>query len=168
MYTCPETTSASTTTVSEIEQTTTLTTDSTVATTTTTLSNEPKLPSVLVLNTRVKGYLPIILNRNGQVENDDFNENFLNSTLFYDNTGVSVSCGVTWRNQHFVFGGQGAGSDPQQIAQVVDPGCSLKRIGKLTHTLFVAGACTVMDDKIYFCFNYPDKQANKAKLMAFW
>lgn len=140
-----------------IGQTTTLS-DSSMYTTqlnsTTTPSNEPKAPSVLVLNQRKN---PIILNRDGQVKND-FNENFYDPELFYSETEVKLSCGVTWRNQHYVFGGTSKRAD--QIAQVVDPGCSLKIIGKLEKTPLVNGACTVMNDKIYICFNYPPTVTN--------
>ena len=132
---------------------------------TTKLAESSSLETSTQLNTttRAKYALPIIINRNGQVEND-FNENFFNSTLFYDTTGVYSSCGVTWRHQHFIFGGSDfnpggdQSADSQQIAQVV--GCSLKRIGKLTKSSLKHGACTVMNDKIYICFNLPEKVAN--------
>ena len=55
---------------------------------------------------------------------------------------------MTFKNQHFVFGGE---TETEQISQII--GCSLTRVGTLSFD-HRHGACTnVANNKIYLCFN---------------
>ena len=63
--------------------------------------------------------MPRLTNSNGKDDSDiDF--------IFGENTDVYQSCSLTWRGEHFVFGGL---NERDQISKII--GCELKSIGKL-------------------------------------
>ena len=63
--------------------------------------------------------MPILTNSNGKDDRDiDF--------IIGDNTEVYNSCSLTWRGEHYVFGGW---NQRRQISKIV--GCELRTIGKL-------------------------------------
>ena len=96
---------------------------------------------MLILNTRSSSNIPIITNGQG-FEDHDFTFEFETDTQVYR------SCSVTWRNEHFIFGGN---TKTTQISQIID--CKLKRIGNLDFS-HKYGACANVDDqRIYLCFN---------------
>ena len=127
-YVCPVTTTTALTTTAE--------------TTTTTF---PALRTdVLILNTAFEVNVPVITNAYAR---EDRNFYF----LMGENTQVYGSCSVTYKNEHFVFGGF---TEEKQISQII--GCELKRIGTLAFD-HVYGACTnVADYLLYLCFNGND------------
>ena len=131
-YVCPTTTPSSTTT-------TALTTTST--TTTTTTKTAATNTNVLILNTWRTSNVPVMTNAAGF---DDRDINF----KFGDNTEVFHSCGLTFKNQHFVFGGS---SFKAQISQIID--CQLKQIGTLAFNHDYGGCANVRNNQIYLCFN---------------
>ena len=99
---------------------------------------------VLILNTRQPSNEPIITDATG-----------LDDRFFYfkyeENTEAYGSCGLTFQNQFYMFGGN---SKRTQISQIVN--CELKRIGQLPFT-FEYGACTnVANQKFYLCFDWND------------
>ena len=72
------------------------------------------------------------------------------STYFQIEDGIEIdlSCGVTFENQFFVYGGK---EKNRQIARVED--CSLKKIGELPQYFGMAGGgCTVAKGHVYLCF----------------
>ena len=68
--------------------------------------------------------------------------------LMRENTQVYYSCSITWRNEHFVFGGY---NEKKQISQII--GCELKRVGSLAFDHYYGACTTVSDSLIYLCFN---------------
>ena len=139
-YVCPTTTPSSTTT-------TALTTTSTTTTTTTTTAATNT--NVLILNTDHSNNVPVITNAAGL---DDRDINF----EFGENTEVHNSCGLTFRNQYFVFGGN---SFKTQISQIIN--CQLKRIGQLEFNHDDGGCANVGNNRVYLCFN--DKSSDRKK-----
>ena len=83
---------------------------------TTNPDNSPRVP-VLILNTRQSSNEPIITDSSG-----------LDDRFFYfdygKNTEAYASCGLTFKNQFYMFGGN---SKRTQISQIIN--CELKRIG---------------------------------------
>ena len=68
-----------------------------------------------------------------------------------ENTEAFRSCGMTWQNQFYIFGGL---NEKTQISQIIN--CELTSIGNLPFS-FNYGACTnVADRKIYLCFHWND------------
>ena len=74
---------------------------------------------------------------------------------------VRSSCSVNWANQMFIFGGQGVAdvggfwrtsfiNSPPGISRL--DGYRLNRVGNLAFDFFY-GACSVMKEKIYLCFD---------------
>ena len=98
------------------------------------------LADILILSTSSIVNVPVLTDSYGKNERDlDFIINL--------NTEVYHSCSLTWRGEHYVFGGQ---LMSQQIAKIHD--CGLMKIGKLQHK-FIEGACSnVADQYIYLCF----------------
>ena len=142
-YVCP---SPSTTTAL------TSTTPTWETTTTTTTSNT----DVLILLTNCRDWTdcgPVVTNAAGL---DDRNINF----DFAENTEVAYSCGLTFRNQYFVFGGGSIGSS--QISQVID--CQLKRIGQLSFDFEEGGCANVRNNRIYLCFNDAPSDHRKCRM----
>ena len=128
-YQCPSTTTPVTTTTST---TTSLNTTTAV----------PTYTAVLILNTqRFAPTPPVITDSAGRDEKDfDFSMG--------ENTQVWGSCSMTFKNQHFVFGGE---TETKQISQII--GCSLTRVSTLSFD-HIRAACTNVDNnKIYLCFN---------------
>lgn len=99
------------------------------------------------MNTYSSSNIPVITDATGQV-------NANHAFTMDQNTLVYKSCSVTFKNQHYVFGGSHHGIDgdySRQISQI--DGCQLRRIGDLPfdHSY---GTCTAVgDDRIYLCFN---------------
>ena len=76
-------------------------------------------PDILILNTFSSSNLPRLTNSNGKDDSDiDF--------IMGENTQVERSCSLTWRGEHYVFGGS---SKEKQVSKII--GCELKSIGKL-------------------------------------
>ena len=66
-----------------------------------------------------------------------------------ENTEVYQSCGLTWKNQFYIFGGYW--HKKTQISTITN--CELRNIGRLPFD-FAYGACTnVADKKFYLCFH---------------
>ena len=74
------------------------------------------------------------------------------STCFQpdDNTAAHGSCSIKWQNQLFIFGGY---SEKRQISKL--SGSKLERVGTLPFDHWT-GACSVMADRVYLCFNRDD------------
>ena len=82
-------------------------------------------------------------------EDSDFNFEFEPDTEVY------FSCGLTYRGEHFVFGGR---SKKTQIAKI--DGCQLRSIGQLNFK-HIKGACAnVADEEIYLCFSWGDSNGD--------
>ena len=128
---------------SDVPSTTTATTrviTTTVGTTQTTPISERN--TILLLNTKSPKNIPLMFNSTGFVD-----RNFL--FLFDDHTSVYESCGLTFRNEFYIFGGEGFGQT-RQLSKI--EGCKLKRIGSLTFD-HQYGSCTNMADyRVYLCF----------------
>ena len=81
----------------------------------------------------------------------------LNSTFNLYGNEVLYSCGVTWKNRHFIFGGY---ENKRQVLEVQD--CGLTYIGS-TPFDFRYGACGSSGGVIVLCFDYYDyKQCRQA------
>ena len=133
-YVCPTTTPSITTT--------TITTTSTTTTTTrTTTTSTPSLTQVLILNTGHSNNVPLITNSSGY---EDRNINF----QLERDTQVYHSCGLTYRGEHFIFGGS---SKTTQIAKI--DGCQLRTIGQLTFNHYRGACANVAEEQVYLCFN---------------
>ena len=124
------------------------TTPSTSTTTTTASANA----DVLILNTYNINNVPVVTNAAGL---DDRNICF----EFGDDTEVLYSCGLTFRNNYFVFGG---GSFETQISQIID--CQLKRIGTLAFDHRQGGCANVRNNLIYLCFNDNSSDRKKCRV----
>ena len=134
-YQCQQTTTQTTTT------TTASTTLITTTTTTTTTTANPNT-SILILSTRYYNTKPVLTDSTGQTDT--------NLGFTYDEDAiVHQSCSVTFKNQHFVYGGNDNYSY-RQISRI--DGCQLRRIGDLSFDLNYATCTTVGNDRIYFCF----------------
>ena len=128
---------------------TTTTTTTTIQTTTTAAS--PKT-NILILNTVNTQNVPIITNRYGL---EDRNFYF----MYGDETEVHGSCGITRRNQQFIFGGI---SKKTQISRI--NGCKLENFGQLNFN-FLSGACAnVANSKIYLCFHNQSTDYKKCRV----
>ena len=73
---------------------------------------------VLILNTCSPSNLPMITNADGKQET-------LLSFTMGANTQVDRSCSMTWKGEHYVFGGD---DERRQVSKIV--GCELRNIGK--------------------------------------
>ena len=75
----------------------------------------------------------------------------------YDNeTEVSYSCALLWRNENFVIGGWlTQNNERRQISKIES--CRLTRVGSLDFDHRWGTCANVNNDKIYLCFNskYP-------------
>ena len=80
----------------------------------------------------------------------------LSTTFDFNGKEVYESCGVTFWNKYFIFGGD---KNKRQILKVED--CGLISFGKIEFDHF-RGACGSTDDVVVLCFNYAD--SNDAKL----
>ena len=138
VYVCPTTTTSTTTTTA-------------LPTTTTTTVASPKT-EVLVLSTMNKENVPIITNVSGR---EDRNFYF----MMDENTQVRYSCGLTWRNQHFIFGGD---SQKKQISKIKN--CKLELVGQLDFNHYDGGCANVGDNRIYLCFNDDSADYQKCRM----
>ena len=111
----------------------------TASTTTTTPSFSNA--DILILNTW-HSFVPVITNASGKEDRD------INFTKD-DNVGVEAACSVTWRGEHFVFGGR---YDRNLIAKII--GCQLKKVGELPFYHYMGGCANMADNRVYVCFNY--------------
>ena len=119
---------------------------------TTTTAQSPRT-DVLILNTYdTRLNVPVITNSSGR---EDRNFYF----LLGENTQVYGSCSITWRNEHFVFGGS---SEKKQISQII--GCELKRVGSLAFDHHYGACTTVSGSLIYLCFNSASGDYNKCRM----
>ena len=126
-------------------------TSTTTASTTTSTAMAPRT-DVLILNRVNVKNVPVLTNASGR---EDRNFYF----LMGENAHVSYSCSITFKNEHFVFGGN---AERKQISQIV--GCELKRVGSLTFDHFY-GACTnVANNLIYLCFNVSPENKKKCRV----
>ena len=94
----------------------------------------------MVLNTYKPEHIPILTNANGRVDRNFF-------FLYGENTEVFQSCGLTWRNQFYLFGGA---NEKRQVAKLSS--CKLERVGQLDFDLDKGGCANLNDEKIYLCF----------------
>ena len=95
---------------------------------------------VLVLNTYKPEHIPILTNANGRVDRNFF-------FLYGEKTEVFQSCGLTWRNQFYLFGGT---NEKRQVSKLSS--CKLERVGELDFDLDKGGCANLNDEKIYLCF----------------
>ena len=65
---------------------------------------------------------------------------------YTESAEVDASCGLTFRNNFYIYGGR---DKKRQISQII--GQELTVIGNLTSD-FYFGACTTMADQIFLCF----------------
>ena len=85
--------------------------------------------------------VPVITNSLGKEERDFGFE-------LAEGTEVHRSCGLTWRGENYIFGGD---IEKRQISKIVD--CGLERVGSLSFN-FTNAACTNLNDEIiYLCFD---------------
>ena len=116
--------------------TTTTSTTNTITTTAATPKTE-----VLVLNSNSIMNAPIVTNAFGRQDTNFF-------FMMGENTEVRYSCGLTWRNQHFVFGGS---VHKTQVSKINN--CKLESVGQLTFYHSFGACANVADNQIYLCFN---------------
>ena len=142
--------SAQTSTSTSLSTSTTTTTK--ITTTSTILSQSkmqtPNKPSILVLNTKSLSNKPLLIDSNGE----------LNEYLSFQNHAhVYGACSLTWKNEHYVFGGR---IKKTQISKIVK--CSLQPIGHLramgTFPHYHGGCANMNDQYIYLCFSSEHKQ----------
>ena len=107
--------------------------------TTTTTAFVPR-KDVLILSTMNKLNVPIITNASGREDRNFYFE-------YGEKTEVDRSCAITWRNEHYVFGGY---SNDRQVSKIKS--CKLERIGELSFSFFEATCTNVGDRMIYLCF----------------
>ena len=102
--------------------------------------------SVLILNTAYNmatssNNTPILAHLNGNVYSD----------LSFEievGVGVSYSCGVQFRGNFYIYGGE---ENRQQVAKV--SACALRNIATLPFSFF-DGACAANSDQLFLCFDY--------------
>lgn len=97
---------------------------------------------VLVLNTRRVFNAPLVINSSGREDRDILFE-------FGEETEVAYSCSLTWKNEHYIFGGD---ARKTQISRLVK--CQLMSVGHLPFNHHWGACATVVDKKLYLCFNY--------------
>ena len=76
----------------------------------------------------------------------------LSTTFDFNGQEVSGSCGVTYHNTHFIYGGK---VNKQQILQLKD--CGLINVGLLEFNHHV-GACASTNEAIILCFDNNTKK----------
>ena len=99
---------------------------------------------ILILNARQSFNVPVLTNASGK---DDRDLNF----VIDDGVEVYGSCSLTWRGEHFVFGGW---NKRNQIAKII--GCELKSVGELPFSHYNGGCAKMADNRLYLCFNSND------------
>ena len=120
--------------------TTTSLLSTTTSLTTTTAAESPI--SILILTTQYSNP-PVITDSSGKAEyaGEDFD------FAFEDKTEVAESCSITYRGDHYVFGGT---YEMKQISKITD--CSLKRVGTLSFQFYFGGCAAVNEASVYLCF----------------
>ena len=74
-------------------------------------------PDILILSRWSSSNVPVVTNSNGKNDRDiDF--------IFGEDTQVYAPCSLTWRGEHYVFGGR---YESRQISKII--GCELRNIG---------------------------------------
>ena len=76
-----------------------------------------------------------------------------------DDVEVYKSCSLTWRGEHFVFGGN---DKRNQIAKIV--GCELKSVGELPFGHYMGGCASMADNRVYLCFNWDSSDYKKCRV----
>ena len=122
-------------------------TTTTASTTTTTSAVTNK--DILILSTYYSSNVPVLTNSSGK---DDRDVNF----VIDDDVEVETSCSLTWRGEHFVFGGY---NKRNQIAKII--GCELKSVGELPFSHQYGGCAKMADNRLYLCFNSNDSNDYK-------
>ena len=98
---------------------------------------------ILILNTSpFHSGVPVLTDDSGK---DDRDLNF----AIDDDVEVYASCSLTWRGEHFVFGGYEIAN--YQIAKII--GCELKNVGELPFSHIAGGCANMADNRVYLCFN---------------
>ena len=140
-------TSRSTTSISSSDITKTTRTTTTTQTLTRSEVRLPVKQSILVLNTKSHSNKPVLIDSNGE-----FNEYI----SFESHAPVYGACSLTWKNEHYVFGGR---VEKTLISKIIK--CSLEPIGNLNAMKTFShyhGGCTNMNDEyIYLCFSSENK-----------
>ena len=98
---------------------------------------------------------PLIINKFGHV-NANFTFDFETELMVYH------SCGLTWQNEHYVFGGTNDGGVKQRnkVARIDTRTCRLEIIKELNFPMtFVA--CATMGTEIYLCFGRGNPSESK-------
>ena len=72
----------------------------------------------------------------------------LSTNFDFNGQEVFYSCGVTFQNKHFIFGG--SNKHKRQIIQIND--CDLIEIGSISFDHY-SGACGSTDEMVILCFN---------------
>ena len=106
---------------------------------------------VLILSTRFPEHVPIITNTTGRSDRNFF-------FLYEDETQVSGSCGVTWRNQLFIFGGN---NHTRQISKLSS--CKLEKVAELDFDFHIGGCASQSDEKIWICFGREESNFKKCR-----
>ena len=86
--------------------------------------------------------VPVLTNASGK---DNRDVNF----VIDDDVEVDASCSLTWRGEHFVFGGE---NKRNQIAKII--GCELKNVGELPFEHRYGGCANMADNRVYLCFDF--------------
>lgn len=97
---------------------------------------------ILILSTYDPSNVPLITNASGHVDSD---------LTFKLEAEVNFSCGLTFRGEHFVFGGS---TKTTQIAKI--DGCQLKTVGQLKFQYYKGACANIAEENIYLCFNADD------------
>ena len=107
------------------------------------LKNETytSLSDVLILSTNTPDTVPVITNSNGRSDKNFF-------FMFDEGTEVLAACSLTWRGEHYVFGGE---LNKNQISRISD--CQLKSVGQIQFPLWHGSCTNVADQFIYLCFS---------------
>ena len=102
----------------------------------------------MILNTQSNAKRPLITNLAGhEITNFEF--------TFDDDTEVSYSCPLLWKNENFIIGGWGTSELRRQVSKV--DGCGLKLIGLLPFEHKWGSCANVNDVKVYLCFSHDDR-----------
>ena len=125
--------------------------------TTTTASTTTTIPvvtntDILILSTYRSSSVPVVTNASGKNDRD------LNFVID-DNAEVYGSCSLTWRGEHFVFGGN---YKEYQIAKIV--GCELKNVGELPFRHDFGGCANMADNRVYLCFHAASGDDKKCRV----
>ena len=96
--------------------------------------------TVLVLSTRSIKHVPLLTDDNGREDRNFF-------FMYGQDTQVYGSCGLTFQNEFFIFGGQNAENQISKVAA-----CRLDTIGQLSFNFNRGGCTSGTDNLVYLCF----------------